>query len=1607
MGRLLIIIMKNLRFIFVFIFCFGALASKGTVAADELPADVQAAFTNLTALFSREALGEWQDASPEYETERLEALYQSADGKIITLKSTYQGYDTKGTLYICVGRDSNPDEAYTTTTPPSVLSTYFVVEYAGNGCYYLKSKANGKYLGPTTGYRQRINADKTREAAGLYVFRWNVEGNNNSHAVLHCQNASNTNRNGNTIDALHRAGEEYLVPWTVNAAASFWTIDPPQVNFTYRFVSEDSKVTYDTKPAKGGFGEAFPAVSLPYGVVPAFPERMIAMEDEGASIDVPCTFATSFQFADSYDHINMWYNIAISDGMQLFNYVEDATQMTLSATKGTEDKYLFALVGNPFEGYKIYNKAATDTKILSAPAPRADVETGAQDYVIVTSTTVPEGNNERWDFVVSTSNANGFFMARHGESVYVNKRTVSGVGTILSFWTGGADKGSTIYFTEKYEPEKLVSDKYYQLINKKEGYLLIEDYNDGGKLKGMNRATIQQPGLALWKITGDAEQGFTLTNAITNHTVQRQSVWNTQFTAADATGYAFTALEDDGYYAFHYSTSDVQSKWSLHGAASTSVLTWTYENAEASRWLLHAVEVSDAELLAMRAPYETYLYYKENVDDVNAAYESYNEQLGLYFDDLACTQLKATAAAMTDEELRADMEAKHLPAPVCDMAIRVKHDQWDADSDRNHYEKLFRLADYEIYSERTSWRQITQTGAFAELVNPTGIVAKTDDILYLYVSEDAPADASLFAELAKATDFNGKTYPLHRGLNVLRADRNGEFFIGYFCNNTERYLNEFPDIKVHIEGGVAEGCWDMSRGMDNTDWAWLLANAMKQQIIHVKGKSTVLTVERNRVQNEMNPEGVLTIWDFAFDAQQRLLGHDGQWNGRYRPVINPRESYGGNPNWPGNYGTNHPGTISHNGMFNYNNLVNDRFWEMLHEEAHGHQYPVNFAGLTEVSNNAYAQMVTYEFGRLRSRGVSTPVMIQLFNEGYTWVDYTRAMNHRRVAHYEDCLHVANQMFYKLYLYFHVLGHKPDFWPRVADYMRDHGGITKGGSAQNPTLYYNDYFKFAEACAEVSQTDLSEFFQAYGFFKYYDDCVTVPLMANDGVTDEAQYDVDAEGIRIIGDYGHYYMKMPMKGNEEDENRINSLITRLKSYPKKAPSILFIDDHIESTKIRPESFVAKLEPSLIGQPMKDYWNLTNQGDFGQYTDFTGKNSANSIYYEIANTTVTVYGEGMLGFKVYDENGNLIWLANKATFSVNEEIASKLQDGTYTLVAALGDDTNLPLASPSTPKYAIDVYSGSEDNVQHYLASGTVVGANVPYTTNGGCDVPALEGNAMMLLPEVSSAQRFGNSQLPDALAGINVFYNDGTAENPKWNAFGVSFTDKADFYLPDGDYSAGFITYKRTNTGGLNSVCLPFDVDASQFGDGSKAYEFSLVDDGRISLIEVKQLEAGKFYIVDCPADADDWQLGGDGAILGQPSDEVNATGAFCGGAVPDGVYKLNADGTKFGITKDGKGCVAPFRGYLNPAAPAGIVPTAMPFTLVSLGDVNGDGVVSIADVSELVDRLNATMASSGRRQAAPATTSPKERQARRAADVDCDGNLSQSDMQILISRILRN
>lgn len=142
-------------------------------------------------------------------------------------------------------------------------------------------------------------------------------------------------------------------------------------------------------------------------------------------------------------------------------------------------------------------------------------------------------------------------------------------------------------------------------------------------------------------------------------------------------------------------------------------------------------------------------------------------------------------------------------------------------------------------------------------------------------------------------------------------------------------------------------------------------------------------------------------------------------------------------------------------------------------------------------------------------------------------------------------------------------------------------------------------------------------------------------------------------------------------------------------------MFLEDRIEQQLVAEDAPVVKLDPSLANTEKVIYWEIGKQGELGQYTDYVDIPEASGINYTVGgranitvkavNTgtvstipgrTVTMQGDGMLGVKIYDADGQLIYIANTRTFVVPEQVGQALEDGSCTLVVAMPDMTSLPL-------------------------------------------------------------------------------------------------------------------------------------------------------------------------------------------------------------------------------------------------------------------------------------------------------------------------------------------
>lgn len=852
---------------------------------------------------------------------------------------------------------------------------------------------------------------------------------------------------------------------------------------------------------------------------------------------------------------------------------------------------------------------------------------------------------------------NGYtIQCQHG---YLHNNDVTSAGSPI--YTN--NRAATWYIEPVAEPVsvqvtelgQLTSGKCYRFVNV--GTSTKAMCETDGRVRGavVSEAMPNQ----VWRLTGSASQGFTFQNLMTGNYIQAstsRSVSNPYPTAA-TTGKAFpigVVSADDGtfYIEGHNATNGLN-----YNNAYNSVQNWDWATDHGSQWTIYEV-LNTEELQASVANY-------------NSLSTLTTEQLLRFFSDEACTALKAEYAGLSDAELTNRLSG--LPDMVCDMVKAVKTSTWESakDATYNQYVKNFRIADYEVYTN-CNWNQITQVGPFAMLYNPTGItVTPGQTLLVMACNNAAASDAELLLHIVSDTNrYPDQTVTLHKGLNVVYTEAEGEVFIDYTLNNAEggtwngHTVSQYPDIKVHIEGGQCTGMWDMHRGMTNDQWTWLKNHMFKAPFLHVKGHSTVLNLKTSLVTSASQPEEIMKAWDFVFDTEESIAGCD-QWRstGAYKPLINSRHSYSGSPNWDGGHGTNHP-DLTASSIFNSDNLYNTgenggAIWVISHEEGHGHQNPIKLAGTTEQTNNSLANIVNLLWNlqettltKRSDRHDGVKGLLERYNNyPFSWVDYA---GQRDVSDGFSSLWIANKWFYQLWLYFDFLGnYQPEggntgfsFTTELYNRMRA-DGISYSSNASSPAPSTSDYLKLCKHCADIVGADLSEYFQIWGFFQ------TTPACSN---SDANHPDIAASNTWYLGDYGSYYIQ-----TSADDAAAVKAYMQTRYGDNKLSNIVFIEGRggEDDTWLTYNNAPA-----------------TSFGETGFYRNFMAGISEGYGYTIAGNTVTMTDGKGAVGFKIYDQQGNLKWISNFNTFTVSNEVANGLKNGTYTLKIASGTGADIAL-------------------------------------------------------------------------------------------------------------------------------------------------------------------------------------------------------------------------------------------------------------------------------------------------------------------------------------------
>ena len=905
---------------------------------------------------------------------------------------------------------------------------------------------------------------------------------------------------------------------------------------------------------------------------------------------------------------------------------------------------------------------------------------------------------------------------------------------------------------------ELKSGSYYRIVSTQYGTYATEVDND---VKGLNLDAANYG--QYWQLT-KSSTGYSFQNVLTQNYIQVGTGTSRIYRTAASKATLYPARTSDKWMYYWTIANTSGGSVGMHTDASKNVVQWGTD-ADASKWAFIEVTLTDEEIDAARGG-------QQEFEDLVAKLPELQQHLTQLFSDWACTALRPNIQALSDDALAANEDFAALTDAMKAMVLKVKNNTWQTFTLKNSdytadYEKFFRIADYKIYSnytEMSNAQNFTMAYSFGRLSGPTGIVANPNDIIYIYVDEPAKEECSLAVEVV-GTDgvagnhATGSQISLKQGVNVIRPAQQSLLYIFHQLNNTKKYLADYPDIRIHIEGGQLNGYWDATRGMTNKDWKLLQQDLLKAPFVNLKTERLIFQMDRDLLlaaePNEM--EGLMRIWDKIVENEESYMGIE-DFEGRYRNIWN---AFSGASSYmhASTYGTWYTeSTIST--VMNYEKMRQPgNIWGPSHEIGHNHQGSINICGTTESSNNLFSNINVFEQGIQTTRCFLPSDNFNALAEGKTWV-------------LRDIWNTT-RMFFQLYLYFHGMHHDDQFLPNLFRALRknpiekrsgwdsttpfEDGGETKTGA--NITYGRLDYLHLAKTVCDVAQADLSEFFESYGMF------------------------VPADKVHV-GDYANYLVTTTQAD-------INNAKKYMQKYPKKLGNIMFMDDHILPMKAADPNNKFEGKPDASGKRVNNLGQHDGNlpvGDVGDYELFDGRTQyeAESDYFTLSSAVIEFKGSGFVGHKFYDLDGNLIWATNAKKTTLPTKLRT-LGVENFRVVAAQANMTDVPCPyfnRSTSPLTSATVYFGSDEGSKKWYANATTKVSDY------------LPANAVAVVD--------GASEFPTLLEGANVIAKDKTAQS-------LVIDGNQPFYLPE-DITATNLTFTK-DIEGYAALNLPFAVTST--------------------------------------------------------------------------------------------------------------------------------------------------------------------------------------------------
>lgn len=469
-----------------------------------------------------------------------------------------------------------------------------------------------------------------------------------------------------------------------------------------------------------------------------------------------------------------------------------------------------------------------------------------------------------------------------------------------------------------------------------------------------------------------------------------------------------------------------------------------------------------------------------------------NDILKRYVDAIENDSLKVPPQVYSDLAVFETPMATSLKKKIKKKDIEKMHNkelkEAALDMFNKKYDKAYRIASYNaILSPKTLGQQLKIGDGYSKYEGITGIYLTAGKHIVLIDGIEGDKKAGLLIpdwnrrapdSIKPDKDPAGwgivkQKFALHNGVNVIEVKGNGGLaYIDYYSEDPGR---DKP-IQVHFVSGKVNGYFDLAKN-DDADWNALLNNAV-YPIIDAKGKHIQIAYPVSDCKKYAFNRGVELIknYDSLISLQYKLMG-------LYKYNKIPKNHLLARVNY--NYymfrdedGVAYMGTKPGNAMplvvKPESVIKDDPCWGFSHEVGHVHQlWPqFNWGGLGEVSNNVFSLYCTTKFGnesRLSEQKVYQRVQDSIIK--------------RHISYLQDKDPFDRLVpFWQLQLYFSGPGNYGDFYPDLFETFRRSNQETTNresiGRGNNPAIYQLNFIK---TVCEVGKTDLTVFFDKYGFF----------------------------------------------------------------------------------------------------------------------------------------------------------------------------------------------------------------------------------------------------------------------------------------------------------------------------------------------------------------------------------------------------------------------------------------------------------------------------------------------------------------------------------------------